>query len=292
MRVPAKCIKRILWWCEMRYSTYINNQKCLEWGLNANQGALFDLLNQASSWAKPIHLYGQVFYWVSREKVIEELPLFYAKTDTVYRHFKELDEKGLIVYQKFDDMDLVVLTEKGKTWNEFNSDFNPTLGNKSEPTRISIRKGSEINPTDKYINNKNTKDQNIKKTSQKIATAEKFEPHFEKFWAAGMRKVGKPQALKKFKSAYESYNAEYPISLEDFAQMLVDDIRERIRLRQFGFENLHPATYLNNWRWLDEYPVLDAQTPCKENKPNAHSGFAEKNYGKQEIPEWAMDLEM
>ncbi|WP_158074630.1 hypothetical protein [Rodentibacter genomosp. 1] len=69
-----------------------------------------------------------------------------------------------------------------------------------------------------------------------------------------MRKVGKPQALKKFQSAYESYNAEYPISLEAFTQMLVDDVEKRIRLRQFGFDNLHPSTYLNNRRWLDDYP--------------------------------------
>ncbi|OOF85105.1 hypothetical protein [Rodentibacter ratti] len=251
----------------MRYSTYINNQKCLDWGLNANQGALFDLLNQAVSWAKPINLHGQVFYWVSREKVIEELPLFYSKPDTVYRHFKELDEKGLVVYQKYDDMDLIALTEKGKTWNEFDlhavsniSDSNPTLGNKSESARKQIRNSSDSNPTDKYINNKNTKD-HIKKTSQKIAKAEKFEFHFEKFWSAGMRKVGKEQALKKFKSVYESYNAEYPTSLEDFTQMLIDDVAKRLRLKQFGFDNLHPSTYLNNWRWLDDYP----QEPAGQN---------------------------
>ncbi|OOF77878.1 hypothetical protein [Rodentibacter caecimuris] len=88
-----------------------------------------------------------------------------------------------------------------------------------------------------------------------------FELHFEKFWSAGMRKVGKPQALKKFQSAYESYNAEYPISLEAFTQMLVDDVEKRIRLRQFGFDNLHPSTYLNNWRWLDDYP----QEPAGQN---------------------------
>lgn len=164
----------------MRYSTYINNQKCLDWGLNANQGALFDLLNQAVSWAKPIHLHGQVFYWVSREKVIEELPLFYSKPDTVYRHFKELDEKGLVVYQKYDDMDLIALTEKGKTWNEFDlhaasnsSDSNPTLGNKSESTRKQIRNSSDSNPTDKYINNKNTKDHNNSSSGKNFPPAAK-----------------------------------------------------------------------------------------------------------------------
>ena len=106
----------------MRFSTYINNQKAIEWGLNANQAALFDLLNQASSWAEEIIVDGVVYYWVSRNKVLEELPLFYKTSDTVYRHFSELDEKGLIIYLKqgkHGDKDLIRLTEKGKSWNEF-----------------------------------------------------------------------------------------------------------------------------------------------------------------------------
>lgn len=145
----------------MRFSSYINNQRCLEWGLNANQGALFDLLNQAASWAKEIIVDSNVFYWVSRNEVIKELPLFYAKPDTVYRHFVDLDKKELIEYRKVDGKDLIRLTTKGKTWNEFNSEINPNntteLGNKSESTRIEIRKSSDLNPTN---NNKNTSDHN------------------------------------------------------------------------------------------------------------------------------------
>ena len=169
----------------MRFSTYINNQKAIEWGLNANQAALFDLLNQASSWAEEVVVDGVVYYWVSRNKVIEELPLFYKTGDTVYRHFSELNEKGLIVYLKqgkHGDKDLIRLTEKGKSWNEFkpeqirdNSEINPNkqpeLGNKSEITRKQIRDNSEINPTNNNTNYKNTTDHNDKKTTQKNSLA-------------------------------------------------------------------------------------------------------------------------
>ena len=144
----------------MRFSTYINNQKSLEWGLNANQAALFDLLNQASSWAEEVVVDGVVYYWVSRNKVIEELPLFYKTGDTVYRHFSELNEKGLIVYLKqgkHGDKDLIRLTEKGKSWNEF----------RPEQTRDN----SEINPTNNNTNYKNTTDHNNKKTTQKNSLA-------------------------------------------------------------------------------------------------------------------------
>ena len=169
----------------MRFSTYINNQKAIEWGLNANQAALFDLLNQATSWAEEIIVDGVVYYWVSRNKVLEELPLFYKTSDTVYRHFAELDEKGLIIYLKqgkHGDKDLIRLTEKGKSWNEFkpeqirdNSEINPSLGdelgNKSEITRKQIRDNSEINPTNNNTNYKNTTDHNNKKTTQKNSLA-------------------------------------------------------------------------------------------------------------------------
>ena len=169
----------------MRFSTYINNQKAIEWGLNANQAALFDLLNQAVSWAEEIIVDGVVYYWVSRNKVLEELPLFYKTSDTVYRHFAELDEKGLIIYLKqgkHGDKDLIRLTEKGKSWNEFkpeqirdNSEINPSLGdelgNKSEITRKQIRDNSEINPTNNNTNYKNTTDHNNKKTTQKNSLA-------------------------------------------------------------------------------------------------------------------------
>lgn len=140
----------------MRFSTYINNQKALEWALNANQAALFDLLNQATSWAEEIIVDGVVYYWVSRNKVLEELPLFYKTSDTVYRHFTELDEKGLIIYLKqgkHGDKDLIRLTEKGKSWNEFKPE--------------QIRDNSEINPTNNNTNYKNTTDHNNKKTTQK-----------------------------------------------------------------------------------------------------------------------------
>ncbi len=140
----------------MRYFTNINNIKCLEWGLNANQGALFDLLNQASSWAETHIIDNEVFYHVSRNLVLRELPLFYTKDDTVYRTLKDLQEKGLIEYKKVGKKDVIRLTEKGKEWNMklgFESDLEPKFGNKSEKTRNEIRKNSDSNPTNNNINN-------------------------------------------------------------------------------------------------------------------------------------------
>ena len=150
----------------MRYFTNINNVKCLEWGLNANQGALFDLLNQASSWADTYIIDNEVFYHVSRNLVLRELPLFYTKDDTVYRTLKDLRDKELIEYEKVGKKDVIRLTEKGKEWNMklgFESDLEPKFGNESEKTRNEIRKNSDSNPTNNNINNNNTKENSSSK---------------------------------------------------------------------------------------------------------------------------------
>lgn len=138
----------------MRLTSFINNAKCIEWGLTMQQGALFDLLNQLHSWADPVTIDGDIYYWASKQMICDELPLAYNKVDTVYRALKSLSEKGLINYKKHGEKDCVSLTQKGKEWN---SDSNPRLGNKSEATRKIIRGNSDLNPTYKNTNNNNTK---------------------------------------------------------------------------------------------------------------------------------------
>lgn len=133
----------------MIFTVYFNQQRMVEWGLNANQAALVSLLNQVHTWAELSMIDGKPYFWVSRQRVTEELPGFFAKADTVYRAFRALVEKGLIEYVKHGDRDMILLTPKIKLWNiqptEAESEKNPTLGNKSE-TRKNLRESSEINP--------------------------------------------------------------------------------------------------------------------------------------------------
>lgn len=127
----------------MRFTSTINNVRLAEWGINITQGALVDLINQASSWAKAVVIDGVTYYWMSFGKVCEELPSVFSKEDTVYRQYKVLKEKGIIEHFKMDGKDYVRLTEKGCEWNKF------------EPIR-----NSEKNPTDNNNNNKYNQDQN------------------------------------------------------------------------------------------------------------------------------------
>lgn len=219
----------------MRYHGRINYVKCLEWGLSMAQGALFDLLNESSSWAKTHIIGDDVYYWVSRNKVLDELPVAYSKSDTVYRHLKLMAKKGLIFYRKEGVKDLVMLTEKGKTWNaKINSDSNPSsnnnsdsdpnnsdsnpneLGNKSENTG----KNSDSDPTDKDTSiNKNTNDKNTNdKGTDKPTNSKKkkltdypddFKPTDKQIEKMNKYGIDIPLFLETFKSGTKSKGTKY-----------------------------------------------------------------------------------
>ena len=157
----------------MRFSTTLNNQKCMEWELNATQGVLIALLYEANAWANEEIIDDKTYYFVSRNLILKELPMFFEKADTVYRNLKVLAEKGIIEYIKYKGMDLIRLTEKGKSWNfiESNSEKSPNFDNNSEKNPSEFGKksenNSEKNPTYKDTNiqkdvSKNNKEKNKK----------------------------------------------------------------------------------------------------------------------------------
>lgn len=136
----------------MRFTININQQKCLQHGLTQNQGGLMDLFGQLASWATERVINGKVYWHISRNKVIEEIPLCYEKPDTVYRAFKILDAKNLIEYLQQNRQDYVRLTSKGQTWNKVGNK-SEKIGNESEFGNESEQLGNKselgllVNPT-------------------------------------------------------------------------------------------------------------------------------------------------
>lgn len=137
----------------MRFNSTINNVKSAEWGLNIQQAYLFSWMYELPSWASKIDVEGVTYYFASKTKAVEELPILTEKTDTMYRFYKQLESLGLIMITKVNNKDYIALTDKSKTWNNWqsdNSENNPTeLGNKSE-------NNSENNPTYNIYNTNNT----------------------------------------------------------------------------------------------------------------------------------------
>ena len=261
----------------MRYSILINAVKCQEWGLNLQQGALFDLLNQSISWATPVVVDGEVYHWVSRNMIINEIPLAYTKPDTVYRAFKTLEDKGLIVHVKDGLKDLIRLTDEGKKWNhkespkgkllgnksDFsddnqNSEINPTLegklGNKSD----FLPQNSEINPTNKLTinpltNNKLTNGESDKKSKLINIT-------FDDFWNLYDKKRGdKDKIEKKWQSLKDSEREAIMNHLP-----LYKKSQPNKKYRK------DPSTYLNNKSWNDEIIFDDGQQPVSHDFHPSH----------------------
>lgn len=85
---------------------------------------------------------------------------------------------------------------------------------------------------------------------------------FELFWKSGMKKLNKKKALSAFKTAFK--NAKPKLKTDnkedEFAAYLVRDVQKRIKNKQFGFDRLHPVTYLNGERWHDEYTNADGKS--------------------------------
>ena len=194
----------------MRFITTINNKKCMEWELNATQGILISLLYEANAWAKEVIIEDKVYYFISRNLVINELPMFFDKPDTVYREFKKLTEKGIIEYIKHKGMDLIRLTEKGKEWNylksENNSEKNPSkFGKKSE-------NNSEKNPT--YKDTILHKDTNNKDKTIYSAVTDYLN---EKTGRAGSEKYS-PSSKETMKYIKARQNDGY--KLEDFKTVI------------------------------------------------------------------------
>ena len=100
----------------MKYKVFIDQLKGQQFDLNVNEVAFMDLLIHLEGWADRYMIEEQLYYFISRTKVIAELPLFFKTDDTVYRYFRFLQEKEMILY--IPERDFVHITPKGESWRE------------------------------------------------------------------------------------------------------------------------------------------------------------------------------
>ena len=141
----------------MKYTISIDQTHSIAWGLSLSEAAMFSFLYSVPAWAEQIFVDNQVWFFASRNKAIDEMPIISDKSDTVYRLYKSLQTKGVIDWKKFGEKDCIRITEKGKQWNSLNT----TLGNKSDDTRKNIRKKTENNPTYNSTKDNTTINNNI-----------------------------------------------------------------------------------------------------------------------------------
>lgn len=132
------------------------------------------------------------------------------------------------------------------------------------------------------IKTKNTMPEQVQaedeKPSNELAKLNPVDEAFETtFWCAGMVKTGKKSAKSAFATQFKEWRKQSGGSPIQFAQFLADDIACR-KGKQFGFEKLHPTTYLNGKRWEDEKPGSPTSTPATAavfyGKDSFHADFS------------------
>lgn len=156
----------------MRYTISIDQTHSIEWGLSLSEAALFSFIYSLPAWAEQIHTKGETWFFASRNKAIDEMPIITDKSDTIYRLYKSLQSKGVIRWEKFGEKDCIMITEKGKNWNSSKTD----VGNKSEDSRKKIRVKTELNPTYNSTKNNNTNNNIISsKNSKEFCQNEEIE---------------------------------------------------------------------------------------------------------------------
>ena len=274
----------------MRFSTYLNNAKCMEWQINATQGILFSLLYEAPAWAKEEIIENKTYYFVSRNLILDELPMFFEKSDTVYRNLKALQEKGLIEYIKQGKRDLIRITAKGKTWNEFkenNSEKNPSFEENSEKNPSKFRKKSEKqeNNSEKNPTNNNTIYNNTNILNNNIHVKNEFSQSCEKI---------KNQWIK---IAYEFDLSGKQLKINDKRKRAINNLLKEYSLKEMlrAMGKIRTSNFLqgnNKTGWQISFDwftnksnflkVLEGNYDDKENISNSKKEKKSSNYQEQE----------
>lgn len=108
------------------------------------------------TWTNTITVDGIVWYQYSETKMVDDFPLLFSIPKRVYKNIKELADRGFIELSSFGKAKYLRFTEKCKTWNRSETDFNQ----------------SENGLQDYNINNNN-----INNTMEKEAKASKENPN-------------------------------------------------------------------------------------------------------------------
>lgn len=104
----------------MKYNININQKKAVEWGLTSSEAIVFSWIYELASWADKIEYKNKTYYYGSKNKACEELPIVSNKRDTIYRLYKSLQGKGVVELITLGKSDYLALTNKGKEWHNIN----------------------------------------------------------------------------------------------------------------------------------------------------------------------------
>lgn len=140
----------------MTYNIFIDQRFAVANKLTIVQTTTLAACMTLPTWTNTITVDGIVWYQYSETKMLDDFPLLFSIPKRVYKNIKELADRGFIELSSFGKTKYLRFTEKCKTWNRSETDFNQ----------------SENGLQDYNINNNN-----INNTMKKEAKASKENPN-------------------------------------------------------------------------------------------------------------------
>ena len=136
------------------------------------------------TWTNTITVDGIVWYQYSETKMVDDFPLLFSIPKRVYKNIKELADRGFIELSSFGKTKYLRFTEKCKTWNRSETDFNQSE-NGLQDYNINIQKSenglnnspkTDFNQSENGLQDYNINNNNINNTIKKDAKASKENP--------------------------------------------------------------------------------------------------------------------
>lgn len=108
----------------MTYNILIDQRFAVANGLTIVQTTTLAACMTLPTWTNIITVDGIVWYQYSETKMVDDFPLLFSIPKRVYKNIKELADRGFIELSSFGKTKYLRFTEKCKTWNRSETDFN------------------------------------------------------------------------------------------------------------------------------------------------------------------------
>ena len=108
----------------MTYNILIDQRFAVANGLTIVQTTTLAACMTLPTWTNTITVDGTVWYQYSEKKMVDDFPLLFSIPKRVYKNIKELADRGFIELSSFGKTKYLRFTEKCKTWNRSETDFN------------------------------------------------------------------------------------------------------------------------------------------------------------------------
>ena len=169
----------------MTYNIFIDQRFAVANELTIVQTTTLAACMTLPTWTNTITVDGIVWYQYSETKMVDDFPLLFSIPKRVYKNIKELADRGFIELSSFGKTKYLRFTEKCKTWNRSETDFNQSE-NGLQDYNINIQKSenglnnspkTDFNQSENGLQDYNINNNNINNTMKKEAKASKENPN-------------------------------------------------------------------------------------------------------------------